>query len=931
MRNLKKVLSLVLCVAMMLSVMVMSTGATSFTDEDKVSDNYAEAVEVLTGMGVIKGDDNNAFRPQDSITRAEVSTLIYRAATADVNNGHPGLTAGANLFTDVSEDDWFAGYVNYCADAEYVKGYEDNTFRAANDVTGYEVLAMILRAVGYDKNNEFTGLSWTIQVASTATKLNMLENLDDSVSLAAPATREVVAELIFQAIQVDKVDYIPALGYQNAWGEASIGEDEFGLALTENTADVWGRPSDTWNYDTGNEETVIEKDAMATYTVATTECDIAEAVGLEKTANVTTYTNGEVNEGSDTINPLATTHKLGAQGQLMELYDADDNGKVDTIVYIDTLLASVVDVKDATFDANGHTKTEATIVLKIYDGDDTYTQVTETNGETNYTYSKDDMVLVNAVQYSTDRVRANDQQHVDILNEAPAIQGTQTRIWNNADQHTINGDTYMDNNRLHLDPAGDSTETYTWYFDNEENLLGNTKVSTTTSYGVLTNLYWDNTAGKGAAYADITYMDGSSTSSPVEISSIDVFNTSDWAIGYTPVYALSGDALDLDTTDEEVGVSMWSKDNAELFDADLYAITTNSDGSLNLAHVDEMTDATIVTGRPAISGTASRGSTATSIITTTTTQYLIQTGDEDTGYTYTPVTGNGNVEDYTKTAIVDYVLENGRVVYAFIKGDADSATSGAVVYIPEDYSWNRDLVDNDTYQWNLTVQDVKGDEITVSTRESDVFNALITAKGAAVEVTYTDGLATAAAEIIQNTWATKVDVSDLYGDDMYVYQLVNINFDEDNNQLVTTTKGTIIGLEDAVIAGDAELAATGNTVYVLLNGKTMQATTVWVSDTNPAGATSVKLSVGDDAYVSIISNNPINVVAGETVTNVALYNVGNGGAGWLKDSYTVNATSDKGDTWTVKNVQVEGNIMTFDLVAPTTTVSADSTVTLYWS
>ena len=37
---------------MLLSVMVMGTGAASFTDQDEFSDNYAEAAEVLTGMGI---------------------------------------------------------------------------------------------------------------------------------------------------------------------------------------------------------------------------------------------------------------------------------------------------------------------------------------------------------------------------------------------------------------------------------------------------------------------------------------------------------------------------------------------------------------------------------------------------------------------------------------------------------------------------------------------------------------------------------------------------------------------------------------------------------------------------------------------------------------------------------------------------------------
>ena len=108
MRNLKKVLSLVLCVAMMLSVMVMSTGAASFTDQDEFSENYAEAAEVLTGMGVINGYEDGSFQPKDNITRAEVAAMIYRVATGDVDSGHPGMTAGANYFTDVSEDDWYA-------------------------------------------------------------------------------------------------------------------------------------------------------------------------------------------------------------------------------------------------------------------------------------------------------------------------------------------------------------------------------------------------------------------------------------------------------------------------------------------------------------------------------------------------------------------------------------------------------------------------------------------------------------------------------------------------------------------------------------------------------------------------------------------------------------------------------------------------------
>ena len=43
------------------------------------------------------------------------------------------------------------------ANAALVKGYPDGNFKPSGNVTGYEVLAMILRAVGYDQNGEFTG------------------------------------------------------------------------------------------------------------------------------------------------------------------------------------------------------------------------------------------------------------------------------------------------------------------------------------------------------------------------------------------------------------------------------------------------------------------------------------------------------------------------------------------------------------------------------------------------------------------------------------------------------------------------------------------------------------------------------------------------------------------------------------------------------
>jgi len=178
-----------------------------FDDKDEISSTYAEAVNVLSALGVIKGDDQGNFNPKNKIRRSEVATLIFRAAGAP--EGQVDRYKDYDQFTDVIGSDpsyWFAGYVNYCAIAEYVKGKTPTTYAPFDWVTGYEVLAMILRVVGYDQNDEFTGPTWKIRTASTAHELGITKNISEG-TLGQPATREQVAEMIFQAMQVPTVKY----------------------------------------------------------------------------------------------------------------------------------------------------------------------------------------------------------------------------------------------------------------------------------------------------------------------------------------------------------------------------------------------------------------------------------------------------------------------------------------------------------------------------------------------------------------------------------------------------------------------------------------------------------------------------------------------------------------------------------------------------
>ena len=213
----KKLLAMVLALVMTLSLAVSANAA--FKDVKDIDETYAESAAVLNGLGVFKGyeekDGTFSFQPKNAITRAEVAAIVYRIYTGDVKDAYVKNYETYNKFGDMAGAGWAKGYIGYCANAALVKGYPNGTFVPSGKVTGYEVLAMILRAVGYDQKNEFTGTDWALHVAEIAERQGILDNVK-GVDLNAPATREVVAELLFRTVAyVPMVTYTAAFGYQN--------------------------------------------------------------------------------------------------------------------------------------------------------------------------------------------------------------------------------------------------------------------------------------------------------------------------------------------------------------------------------------------------------------------------------------------------------------------------------------------------------------------------------------------------------------------------------------------------------------------------------------------------------------------------------------------------------------------------------------------
>ena len=398
----KKLLAMVLALVMTLSLAVSANAA--FKDVKDIDETYAESAAVLNGLGVFKGyeekDGTFSFQPKNAITRAEVAAIVYRIYTQDVKDTYVKNYETYNKFGDMAGAGWAKGYIGYCANAALVKGYPNGTFVPSGKVTGYEVLAMILRAVGYDQKNEFTGADWALHVAEIAERQGILDNVK-GVDLNAPATREVVAELLFQAIQVPMVTYTAAFGYQNVslnekadnkiFAKNKTLGDAFNLAsykgyitynakkeamvLTEKgekTADdVIVTVADQDVFDAGRYGHV-----WATKTTAITDVFYDDSLLATKyeswntdwtTKNKTDFIakEGDMNyflNGKE-VKAADIEAALKVKGSEKAIYDIDDDGDIDTVIVINP----IVDVMTADYLAKNN---KVKIQGKTFDKDE---------------------------------------------------------------------------------------------------------------------------------------------------------------------------------------------------------------------------------------------------------------------------------------------------------------------------------------------------------------------------------------------------------------------------------------------------------------------------------------------------------------------------------------------------------------------------------
>ena len=195
MRNLKRALSLGLTAAMISGLMVMGSSAASYADV--TSENNVEAIEVLEAVGIMIGDENGNFNPDQNVTRNEMAVVMSNLMAYNVASYRD-----TSPFTDVPS--WAEPYVAACYTNGITAGTSATTYGGSENVTTAQAALMVMKALGYFQYQQDFGDDWQLATVAQGNRIDLFTDVDSGVREAM--TRNDVAQLVLNALEAGTVE-----------------------------------------------------------------------------------------------------------------------------------------------------------------------------------------------------------------------------------------------------------------------------------------------------------------------------------------------------------------------------------------------------------------------------------------------------------------------------------------------------------------------------------------------------------------------------------------------------------------------------------------------------------------------------------------------------------------------------------------------------
>ena len=110
-----------------------------------IAGHWAEkTIELAAEKGIVSGYEDNSFKPNKSITRAEFVAMLYNSGLADTES------TGADVkFKDFTGSEWYAKYLTWAVGNGIIEGYDDNTFRGENIISRQEMAVVVSKFIAF--------------------------------------------------------------------------------------------------------------------------------------------------------------------------------------------------------------------------------------------------------------------------------------------------------------------------------------------------------------------------------------------------------------------------------------------------------------------------------------------------------------------------------------------------------------------------------------------------------------------------------------------------------------------------------------------------------------------------------------------------------------------------------------------------------------
>lgn len=129
-----------------------SAPARTFADVS-LNDAIYESVKDLSQLGILSGYADGTVKPENTITRAEFAEIAAKVLPptikADAGEGSTFIVTSDGMFLDINDSFWGTNSIIRMTQMGYINGYEDNTFRAENNITYNEAIKIIIEMLNY--------------------------------------------------------------------------------------------------------------------------------------------------------------------------------------------------------------------------------------------------------------------------------------------------------------------------------------------------------------------------------------------------------------------------------------------------------------------------------------------------------------------------------------------------------------------------------------------------------------------------------------------------------------------------------------------------------------------------------------------------------------------------------------------------------------